>query len=26
VSPGALVITQGSTVLSNEPMSEYWTA
>jgi hypothetical protein len=24
VSPGALVITQGSTVLSNEPMLEYW--
>ena len=24
VSPGALVITQGSSVLSNEPMLEYW--
>ena len=24
VSPGALVITQGSSVLSNEPMVEYW--
>ena len=26
VSPGALVITQGSRVLSNEPMVEYWSA
>jgi hypothetical protein len=26
VSPGALVITQGSSVLSNEPMVEYWSA
>jgi hypothetical protein len=26
VSPGALVITQGSSVLSNEPMLEYWSA
>ena len=24
VSPGALVITQGSSMLSNEPMLEYW--
>jgi len=24
ISPGALVITQGSSVLSNEPMLEYW--
>jgi hypothetical protein len=24
VSPGALVITQGSSVLSSEPMLEYW--
>ena len=24
VAPGALVITQGSGVLSNEPMVEYW--
>ena len=24
VSPGALLITQGSSVLSNEPMLEYW--
>jgi hypothetical protein len=26
VSSGALVITQGSTLLSNEPMLEYWPA
>jgi hypothetical protein len=26
VSPGALVITQGSSMLSNEPMVEYWSA
>jgi hypothetical protein len=26
ISPGALVITQGSAVLSNEPMLEYWAA
>jgi hypothetical protein len=26
ISPAALVITQGSTVLSNEPMVEYWSA
>jgi hypothetical protein len=26
VSSGALVITQGSTVLSNKPMLEYWSA
>lgn len=26
VSPSALVITQGSSVLSNEPMMEYWSA
>jgi len=26
VSPGALLITQGSNVLSNEPMVEYWSA
>ncbi len=25
-SPTALIITQGSTVLSNEPMLEYWSA
>jgi hypothetical protein len=24
ISPSALTITQGSTVLSNEPMLEYW--
>jgi hypothetical protein len=26
LSPTALIITQGSTVLSNEPMLEYWSA
>lgn len=26
VSPAALIITQGSTVLSIEPMLEYWSA
>lgn len=26
LSPAALTITQGSTVLSNEPMLEYWSA
>jgi len=26
VSPGAMLITQGSSVLSNEPMLEYWSA
>jgi hypothetical protein len=26
VSPGALVITQGSSMLSNEPWLEYWSA
>jgi hypothetical protein len=26
VSPTALTITQGSTVMSNEPMLEYWSA
>jgi hypothetical protein len=26
VSPGALLITQSASVLSNEPMLEYWSA
>jgi hypothetical protein len=26
LSSAALIITQGSTVLSNEPMLEYWSA
>jgi hypothetical protein len=26
LSPAALIITQGSTVVSNEPMLEYWSA
>jgi hypothetical protein len=26
LSPAALIITQGSTVLSDEPMLEYWSA
>ena len=26
VSPAALIITQSLTVMSNEPMSEYWSA
>ena len=26
VSPAELTITQGSTMLSNEPMLEYWSA
>ncbi|WP_276327172.1 hypothetical protein [Mycobacterium europaeum] len=26
VSPGALIIIQGSNVLGNEPMLEYWAA
>jgi hypothetical protein len=26
LSPAALTITQGSTVLSNEPMLEHWSA
>jgi hypothetical protein len=26
LSPAALIITRGSTVLSDEPMLEYWSA
>ena len=26
LSPAALIITQGSSVISNEPMLEYWSA